>query len=206
MNQFKERTDKMNRKYLNNLKTDLGLALVEKQLQKNELLNDITEDILDLKGDLMNKLNRLEMKQKAEIKTLAYCLQNSGDDKVESLTTRLFGEDVLKPEEEILNFSSGINSMNTTGLKFTGSVFNTNLFRTNVPKKEGKRASIDEGNRLKRASIDEGNRLKRASIDEGNRIKRASIDEGNRLKRKSTMLNSTQDVIIEEDKEDENKD
>ena len=207
INQFKERTDKMNRKYLNNLKTDLGLALVEKQLQKNELLNDITEDILDLKGDLMNKLNRLEMKQKAEIKTLAYCLQNSGDDKVESLATRLFGEDVLKPEEEILNFSSGINSMNTTGLKFTGSVFNTNLFRTNVPKKEGKRASIDEGNRqIKRASIDEGNRLKRASIDEGNRLKRASIDEGNRLKRKSTMLNSTQDVIIEEDKEDENKD
>ena len=171
MNQFKERTDKMSRKYLNNIKTDLGLALVEKQLQKNELLNNITEDILDLKGDLMNKLNRIEMKQKAEIKTIAYCLQNSGDEKVESLATRLFGDDLLKPEEEILNFNSDANSMETTALKFTGSVFNTNLFKTNALKKEKRRASI------------------------------ASIEDGNKLRRKSTMLNGTRDVIIEE-KED----
>ena len=151
MNQFKERTDKISRKYLNNIKTDLGLALVEKQLQKNELLNDITEDILDLKGDLMNKLNRLEMKQKAEIKTIAYCLQNSGDEKVENLATRLFGDDLLKPEEEILNFNSDANSMRSTTLKFTGSVFNTNLFKTNITKNK-RRSSIDEGNKPRRKS------------------------------------------------------
>ena len=151
MNQFKERTDKISRKYLNNIKTDLGLALVEKQLQKNELLNDITEDILDLKGDLMNKLNRLEMKQKAEIKKIAYCLQNSGDEKVENLATRLFGDDLLKPEEEILNFNSDANSMRSTTLKFTGSVFNTNLFKTNITKNK-RRSSIDEGNKPRRKS------------------------------------------------------
>ena len=151
MNQFKERTDKISRKYLNNIKTDLGLALVEKQLQKNELLNDITEDILDLKGDLMNKLNRLEMKQKAEIKKIAYCLQNSGDEKVENLATRLFGDDLLKPEEEILNFNSDANSMRSTTLKFTGSVFNNNLFKTNITKNK-RRSSIDEGNKPRRKS------------------------------------------------------
>ena len=171
MNEFIEKTDKISRKYLNNIKTDLGLALVEKQLQKNELLNDITEEILDLKGDLMNKLERLEMKQKAEIKTIAYCLQNSGDDKVENLATRLFGEDILKPDEEILNYNSGVDSMNTTDLKFTGSVFNTNLFKTKVLK-ETRRASINK--------------------------RRSSIDDGNRIRRKSTMLDSTNNVIIEE--------
>ena len=178
MNEFIEKTDKISRKYLNNIKTDLGLALVEKQLQKNELLNDITEEILDLKGDLMNKLERLEMKQKAEIKTIAYCLQNSGDDKVENLATRLFGEDILKPDEEILNYNSGVDSMNTTDLKFTGSVFNTNLFKTKVLK-ETRRASINK---------------RRSSIDK----RRSSIDDGNRIRRKSTMLDSTNNVIIEE--------
>ena len=185
MNEFIEKTDKISRKYLNNIKTDLGLALVEKQLQKNELLNDITEEILDLKGDLMNKLERLEMKQKAEIKTIAYCLQNSGDDKVENLATRLFGEDILKPDEEILNYNSGVDSMNTTDLKFTGSVFNTNLFKTKVLK-ETRRASIDK----RRSSIDK----RRSSIDK----RRSSIDDGNRIRRKSTMLDSTKNVIIEE--------
>ena len=192
MNEFIEKTDKISRKYLNNIKTDLGLALVEKQLQKNELLNDITEDILDLKGDLMNKLERLEMKQKAEIKTIAYCLQNSGDDKVENLATRLFGEDILKPDEEILNYNSGVDSMNTTDLKFTGSVFNTNLFKTKVLK-ETRRASIDK----RRASIDKRRSSidkRRSSIDK----RRSSIDDGNRIRRKSTMLDSTKNVIIEE--------
>ena len=199
MNEFIEKTDKISRKYLNNIKTDLGLALVEKQLQKNELLNDITEEILDLKGDLMNKLERLEMKQKAEIKTIAYCLQNSGDDKVENLATRLFGEDILKPDEEILNYNSGVDSMNTTDLKFTGSVFNTNLFKTKVLK-ETRRASINKRRSSidkRRSSIDTRRasiNKRRSSIDK----RRSSIDDGNRIRRKSTMLDSTNNVIIEE--------
>ena len=206
MNEFIEKTDKISRKYLNNIKTDLGLALVEKQLQKNELLNDITEEILDLKGDLMNKLERLEMKQKAEIKTIAYCLQNSGDDKVENLATRLFGEDILKPDEEILNYNSGVDSMNTTDLKFTGSVFNTNLFKTKVLK-ETRRASINKRRSSidkRRSSIDTRRasiNKRRSSIDKRRSSidkRRSSIDDGNRIRRKSTMLDSTKNVIIEE--------
>ena len=206
MNEFIEKTDKISRKYLNNIKTDLGLALVEKQLQKNELLNDITEEILDLKGDLMNKLERLEMKQKAEIKTIAYCLQNSGDDKVENLATRLFGEDILKPDEEILNYNSGVDSMNTTDLKFTGSVFNTNLFKTKVLK-ETRRASINKRRSSidkRRSSIDTRRasiNKRRSSIDKRRSSidkRRSSIDDGNRIRRKSTILDSTKNVIIEE--------
>ena len=153
VNVFKEQTDKFSRKYLNNVKTDIGLSLVEHQLKKNEALNNITEDILDLKGELMNKLNRMEMKQRAEMKTIAYCLQNSGDDLVENLATRLFSEDILKPEEEILKFNTAINSMSTTGLQFTGSAFNnTNLFKTNIDPRK-RRASIESNNDEKKTRI-----------------------------------------------------
>ena len=153
VNVFKEQTDKFSRKYLNSVKTDIGLSLVEHQLKKNEALNNITEDILDLKGELMNKLNRMEMKQRAEMKTIAYCLQNSGDDLVENLATRLFSEDILKPEEEILKFNTAINSMSTTGLQFTGSAFNnTNLFKTNIESRK-RRASIESNNDEKKTRI-----------------------------------------------------
>ena len=229
--QFVEKTDKFSRKYLNTVKTDIGLALVEKQLQKNELLNNITEDILDLKGELMNKLEKLEMKQRAEMKTIAYCLQNSGDDNVENLANRLFGDDILKPDEEILNFNTDINSMNTTNLKFTGSAFNGNLFRTNNiqarKKINERRQSIDRRNSIeRRQSIDRRNSIeRRQSINRRNSIeRRQSIDtnntntnyeekatrikfkdDGGGLPRKSIFYNkkNSNEIIIEEN-DDEN--
>ena len=217
--QFIEKTDKFSRKYLNTVKKDIGLALVEKQLQKNELLNNITEDILDLKGELMNKLEKLEMKQRAEMKTIAYCLQNSGDDNVENLANRLFGDDILKPDEEILNFNTDINSMNTTNLKFTGSAFNGNLFRTNNIQSRKKfnerRQSIDRRNSIeRRQSINRRNSIeRRQSIDTNNtntnneekatRIK--FKDDGGGLPRKSIFYNkkNSNEIIIEEN-DDEN--
>ena len=190
VNVFKEQTDKFSRKYLNNVKTDIGLSLVEHQLKKNEVLNNITEDILDLKGELMNKLNRMEMKQRAEMKTIAYCLQNSGDDLVENLATRLFSEDILKPEEEILKFNTAINSMSTTGLQFTGSAFNnTNLFKTNI------------GSIKRRASIESNNDEKKTRI----RFKDDENTTSKTVRRKSmfyTKKNSG-DVILEEKDEAE---
>ena len=190
VNVFKEQTDKFSRKYLNSVKTDIGLSLVEHQLKKNEALNNITEDILDLKGELMNKLNRMEMKQRAEMKTIAYCLQNSGDDLVENLATRLFSEDILKPEEEILKFNTAINSMSTTGLQFTGSAFNnTNLFKTNI------------GSRKRRASIESNNDEKKTRI----RFKDDENTNSKTVRRKSmfyTKKNSG-DVILEEKDEAE---
>ena len=192
-NEFKERTDKFSRKYLNSVKTDIGLFLVENQLKKNEIINNITEDILDLKGELMNKLNRMEMKQKAEMKTIAYCLQNSGDDLVENLATRLFADDILKPETDILNFNTGINSMSTTGLKFTGSAFNnTNLFKTNI------------GSRKRRQSIDTNNTN---NDDKSSKIKfKDSENTTNKnIRRKSNFFTkkNSENIIIEEKDETE---
>ena len=206
--QFIEKTDKFSRKYLNTVKTDIGLALVEKQLQKNELLNNITEDILDLKGELMNKLEKLEMKQRAEMKTIAYCLQNSGDDNVENLANRLFGDDILKPDEEILNFNTNINSMNTTTLKFTGSAFNANLFNTNNiqtrKKFNERRQSIDRRNSIeRRQSID-------TNTNTNNEEKTTRIkfkDDDNKNQRRASLFkkkNSNEIIIEENDNDDEN--
>ena len=218
--QFIEKTDKFSRKYLNTVKTDIGLALVEKQLQKNELLNNITEDILDLKGELMNKLEKLEMKQRAEMKTIAYCLQNSGDDNVENLANRLFGDDILKPDEEILNFNTDKNSMNTTTLKFTGSAFNANLFNTNNiqtrKKFNERRQSIDRRNSIeRRQSIDRRNSIeRRQSIDTNtntnNEEKTTRIkfkDDDNKNQRRASLFkkkNNNEIIIEENDNDDEN--
>lgn len=192
-NQFKEKTDFFSRKYLNTVKTDIGLSLVEHQLKKNEALNDITEEILDLKGELMNKLIKLEMKQKAEMKTLAYCLQNSGDDKIENLANRLFGEDILKPEEENLNFNSDGNSLNTTVLKFTGSQFNnTNLFKTNV-----RRKSIDQ---RRKSSVDTN-----INIEEKTTRVKFRDDDPKTTGRRSSLFGKEKTMKVIEEKEDENE-
>ena len=214
--QFIEKTDKFSRKYLNTVKTDIGLALVEKQLQKNELLNNITEDILDLKGELMNKLEKLEMKQRAEMKTIAYCLQNSGDDNVENLANRLFGDDILKPDEEILNFNTDKNSMNTTTLKFTGSAFNANLFNTNNIQTRKKFNERSRRNSIeRRQSIDRRNSIeRRQSIDTNtntnNEEKTTRIkfkDDDNKNQRRASLFkkkNNNEIIIEENDNDDEN--
>jgi len=214
--QFIEKTDKFSRKYLNTVKTDIGLALVEKQLQKNELLNNITEDILDLKGELMNKLEKLEMKQRAEMKTIAYCLQNSGDDNVENLANRLFGDDILKPDEENLNFNTDKNSMNTTTLKFTGSAFNANLFNTNNIQTRKKFNERSRRNSIeRRQSIDRRNSIERMqSIDTNTntnyeekttRIKFKDDDNKNQRRASLFKKKNNNEIIIEEnDNDDEN--
>ena len=173
-NEFIKKTDNISKNYLSNIKNQIGILLVEQQLNKNETLNNMTEDILDLKGDLLNKLEQMEMKQKAEMKTIAFCLQNSGDEKIESLANRLFGDNILRPDEDILNYNSDKNSMNTTGLKFTGTAFNnTNLFKTNIIKKKSK----DE--------------KRRSSIETNN-------EDNPRIRRKSTYMDTEQNVIMED--------
>ena len=74
-NEFIKKTDNISKNYLSNIKNQIGILLVEQQLNKNETLNNMTEDILDLKGDLLNKLEQMEMKQKAEIKTIAFLMR-----------------------------------------------------------------------------------------------------------------------------------
>ena len=210
-NEFIKQTDKFSRKYLNTVKTDLGLLLVEEQLKKNENLNNITEEILDLKGDLMNQLERIQMKQASEMKKIAYCLQNSGDEKVENLANRLFGEDILKPEDDELNFNSKKNSilysMSGTKLGFSGTIFNNpNLLKTNNVQKKSSidgvgRKSIGES---RRKSIGES---RRKSIDsnykENNTSKIKFKDDDNYMKTKiSTLLKKDTDTIIEENNDE----
>ena len=196
---------------MNTVKTDLGLLLVEEQLKKNENLNNITEEILDLKGDLMNQLERIQMKQASEMKKIAYCLQNSGDEKVENLANRLFGEDILKPEDDELNFNSKKNSilysMSGTKLGFSGTIFNNpNLLKTNNVQKKSSidgvgRKSIGES---RRKSIGES---RRKSIDSNYKENKTSKikfkDEDNYMKTKiSTLLKNDTDTIIEENNDE----
>ena len=53
------------------------MFLVEEQLKKNETLHNMSEDIIELKGDLLNQLEKMQMLQNLEMKNIAYYLQNS---------------------------------------------------------------------------------------------------------------------------------
>ena len=155
-NEFKKKTKKIARNYLNTVKNDLGLFLVEEKLKKNEELQDITEDIINLKGDLLNQLERMQMIQNMEMKKIAYCLQNSGDDKIENLATRLFGDNILKNTE--VNNPTSFNNTNAIETKSIlnprGSVFHT-LLRQRRPSIEMEEDNNNNTNRqsLKRHSL-----------------------------------------------------
>jgi hypothetical protein len=71
---FKKKTQSLARNYLNSVKNDIGMFLVEEQLRKNETLQNMAEDILDLKGELLNQIEQIQMIQDLETKKIAYCL------------------------------------------------------------------------------------------------------------------------------------
>ena len=131
INEFKNKTKSFARNYLNNVKNDIGMMMVEEQLRKNEELQNMTEDIIGLKGDLLNELERMQMAQNLQMKKIAYCLQNSGDEGIENLATRIFGDNILKSNENGTG-NSNINSFNNT--RISGSAFNPrdSLFNTNM--------------------------------------------------------------------------
>ena len=134
---FKKQTKKSAKNYLNNVKNDIGIFLVEEQLRKNEEIQNITEDLFDLKGELLNELERAQMAQNLQIKKIAHCLQNSGDEGIENLANRLFGDNILKSSQ-----NTNVNSFNNTRL--SGSVFNQreSFFNT-------KNSYMDKDNRTK---------------------------------------------------------
>jgi len=105
--------------------------MVEEQLRKNKELQDMTEDIIGLKGDLLNELERMQMAQNLQMKKIAYCLQNSGDEGIENLANRIFGDNILKSNDNGTG-NSEYNSFNNT--RISGSVFNPreSLFNTNM--------------------------------------------------------------------------
>ena len=131
INEFKNKTKSFARSYLNSVKNDIGMLMVEEQLRKNKELQDMTEDIIGLKGDLLNELERMQMAQNLQMKKIAYCLQNSGDEGIENLANRIFGDNILKSNDNGTG-NSEYNSFNNT--RISGSVFNPreSLFNTNM--------------------------------------------------------------------------
>ena len=213
LQEFKRKTKDFARNYLNKVKNNLGLLLVEEQLKKNEELQNISEDILELKGDLLNKLEMMQMLQNLEMKKMAYCLQNSGDLYIENLANRIFGDNLLKQ-----NINENQNLFDNTNALETGTVFNNKGSLLNTIMKT-RRSSIgdmdDKGNMSKRQSIYEGNISKRQTIYEkkdseyinkekdenkNNESRRKSLFGEN--KRQSLMLNNN--IIPEENNENDN--
>ena len=90
---FQQKTSQNARTILDNIKKNIGTYLVEEELRKNEEFQSINEGISELKSDLTNKLERIQKRQKQQMQKIAYCLLNSGDDKIEGLALRLFNND-----------------------------------------------------------------------------------------------------------------
>ena len=207
--EFKKKTKSFARNYLNTVKNDIGMSLVEEQLRKNEELHNMTEDIIELKGDLLNKLENMQMLQNLEMKKIAYCLQNSGDDNIENLANRLFGDNILKNKDV-----NNPNSFNNTNALDTGSVFNPrdSMFNTNFNNNiKSRRQSLtgfleDKANMSRRQSINDGRRKSLFEKDKYNddKVERQTEKEKtNKSKRQSIMPNEI-NVIPEEKNENEN--
>ena len=118
INNFKERTKGFARNYLNTVKNNIGLSLIDEQLRKREELQNVIEDVIELKGDLLNKLENMQNNQELQMKKIAYCLQNSGDEQVERLANRVFGDTILK-KIDMANYDDVYKERN----KQRGSIF-----------------------------------------------------------------------------------
>lgn len=103
--EFQARTVEHAREVLKSLKEGIGNFLVEEQLKKNEELQSMTEDIIEMKSTLLNKLDRIQLRQRQQMEKIAFCLQNSGNKKIENLASRLLqGEYFDYQQMDALNF------------------------------------------------------------------------------------------------------
>ena len=69
------------------------IKLSEEQLKKNEELQTITEEIVEMKNELQSRIQRLAQRQKNQMETLAFCLQNSGNPQIEEVSNRILSND-----------------------------------------------------------------------------------------------------------------
>ena len=135
--EFQEKTTKNARKVLKQIKLNVGNYLLEDQLKKNEELQTMTEQIVELKNDLNNKLDKLAQKQKTQMETLAFCLQNSGNPKLEELANRVLTSDYYN--YQVNNIISNQNYFDEGTRK---SISNISLGRLNRTNKIGPRMSL----------------------------------------------------------------
>jgi hypothetical protein len=87
--EFQQKTAMNARAVLNNIKHKLGTYLVEDELRKNEQLQQLNEDINELKTDLNTKLDNIQKNQNQQLQKIYYCLLNSGDKNIENVAFRL---------------------------------------------------------------------------------------------------------------------
>ena len=135
--EFQEKTTKNARKVLKQIKLNVGNYLLEDQLKKNEELQTMTEQIVELKNDLTNKLDKLAQKQKTQMETLAFCLQNSGNPKLEELANRVLTSDYYN--YQVNNIISNQNYFDDGTRK---SISNISIGKLNRSNKIGPRMSL----------------------------------------------------------------
>ena len=211
--EFKKKTKTFANNYLKSVKNDIGLFLVEDQLKKNENMQDLIENILDLRGDLVNKIERLQMNQDMEMKKMAYILQNSGDPVVENLANRIFGNDLLSNNANPNNPNNSNNNTNAVernslggrnSLGPRGSIFNKrNSLFSNLMK--SRRQSINSNARQSFVSNGNGEEKvpRRKSLfgkeNNDNPRRQSLLDKENENKSKRQSL--LQSIIPEEKNE-----
>ena len=91
--EFQEKTIDNARKILKDKKENIGNYMLEEQLKKNEELQTITEEIVEMKNELQSRIQRLAQRQKNQMETLAFCLQNSGNPQIEEVSNRILSND-----------------------------------------------------------------------------------------------------------------
>ena len=90
---FQKKIEKNARNILNDIKKNIGNYLVEEEFKKNEQIQSLNEGINELKNDMNNKFEKMQKMQKQQMQNLACYLINSGDDKLEKNSMRMFNND-----------------------------------------------------------------------------------------------------------------
>ena len=128
---FQEKTAQDARDVLDNIKKNVSNYLVEEELKKNERLQDMGEAINELKSQLVNQLEKIQMAQKHQMEKIAFCLLNSGDDKIEDLALRLFSNENTNYRQNSGNLFADSSTANVKrGSIFTKSkknIFNSGM-------------------------------------------------------------------------------
>ena len=169
---FQQKTSQNARIILDNIKKNIGTYLVEEELKKNEQFQSINEGISELKSDLTNKLERIQKNQKQQMQKIAYCLLNSGDEKIEGLAMRLFNSDYsdINDIENILDNNKFLDKLND----------------------EIENNETNEGNNIKIEKSKENS--KRNSI--GNNFRSSMSSKRNSLKKNQSQFELTRRPIV----------
>lgn len=151
--EFQQQTLKNATKILKLIKKEIGDYVLEDQLKKNEEIQAMNEEILDLKHDLYNRLLRLKQRQKNQMETLSFILKNSDNQKIEGLAKRLIGNsgngipnDTNATKKNYFpNVRSGDNTLGQ-GMLGSSNIDSQKFRKHNSMAKMGKSPNYETGN------------------------------------------------------------